>query len=203
MQKQAKEIQYFFYSQAFSDGIRAALAILLPALAGLYLGYFELGLTISLGAMCVSLTDAPGPLLHRRNGMLFCTGFAFLVAVITGFAQRNIVTMGLEVALVSFFFSMFNVYGNRATSVGNAAILIMILTMERPIPPAQILPHASLILAGGLFYTFLSLLLHTIRPYRIAQRALGDCIREIATYLSIKADFYNIHTELDQDYRRL
>jgi uncharacterized membrane protein (TIGR01666 family) len=203
MQKQAQEIQYFFYSQAFSDGFRAAFAILLPALIGSYIGYFEIGLSFSLGAMCVSLTDAPGPLLHRRNGMLFCSTFAFFVAIVTPFARLNDYTMGTEVALVTFLFSMFNVYGNRATSVGNAAILVMILTMDKPIAADEVLPHAFFILGGGIFYTFLSLLLQTIRPYRIAQRALGDCIREIATYLSIKADFYNIDTELDQDYRRL
>lgn len=203
MQRQAQEIHYFFYSQAFADGFRAALAILAPALIGLYTDHFDMGLSFSLGAMCVSLTDAPGPLLHRRNGMLFCSAFAFAVALITPFARLNDYTMGLEVALVTFFFSMFNVYGNRATSVGNAAILIMILIMDKPLTPAEVLPHALYIFGGGIFYTILSLLLQTIRPYRIAERALGDCIREIANYLSIKADFYNIDTEMDQDYRRL
>src|SRR4051812_32162170 len=132
MQAGTKEIRYFFYSQSFADGFRAAFAILLPALAGSYFDFFDAGLTISLGAMCVSLTDAPGPVLHRKNGMLFCIGFTFLVSIVTSFAQMNIVAMGIEVAMVSFFFSMFNVYGSRATSVGNAAILVMILSMDRP-----------------------------------------------------------------------
>ncbi|HWJ90682.1 MAG TPA: FUSC family membrane protein [Flavisolibacter sp.] len=203
MQTGAKEIRYFFYSQSFADGFRAAFAILLPALAGSYLGFFDAGLTISLGAMCASLTDAPGPVLQRRNGMLFCMAFAFLVSIATSFAQANVVTMGIEIAVVSFFFSMFNVYGSRATSVGNAAILVMILTMDKPVEGQEILPHAFLIFGGGLYYLGLSLLLHTIRPYRIAQRALGDCIREIAVYLSIKADFYDVNSDLAANYRRL
>ena len=73
--KNIQEVQYFFYSQAFADGFRATFAILLPALLGSYFGYFDIGLTISLGAMVTSLTDAPGPLLHKRNGMLFCTAW--------------------------------------------------------------------------------------------------------------------------------
>jgi uncharacterized membrane protein YccC len=203
MQTGTKEIRYFFYSQSFADGFRAAFAILLPALAGSYLNFFDAGLTISLGAMCVSLTDAPGPVLHRKNGMLFCIGFTFLVSFVTAFAQMNIVAMGMEIAAVSFFFSMFNVYGNRATSVGNAAMLMMILSMDRPIAAAQVLPHSLLILGGGFYYLGLSLLLHTIRPYRIAQRALGDCVREIASYLSIKADFYDVNSDFATNYRRL
>ena len=201
--KNVKEVQYFFYSQAFADGFRASFAILLPALLGSFFGYFEIGLTIALGAMCVSLTDAPGPLLHKRNGMLFCAGFAFLVAIITALARTNVFTMGLEVALVTFFFSMFVVYGARATGVGNAAILVMILSMDREIERGDILFHAGYILLGGLFYLLISILLYQIRPYRHAQRVLGDCIREIANYLSIRADFYDAKTDLETDYKRM
>ena len=203
MQHQAREIRYFFYSQAFADGFRTSFAILLPALLGLYFNFFQIGLTISLGCMSVSLTDAPGPVIHKRNGMLFCSAFIFIVAILTGFARLNIYTLGLEIIVTSFFFSMFNVYGTRAASVGNSGILIMILTMDSSLTPSQVLPHALLILAGGIFYTVLSLLLHALRPYRISQRTLGDSLREIATYLSIKTDFYDESTDLDANYKRL
>jgi YccS/YhfK family integral membrane protein len=203
MQGQAKEIKYFLYSQAFADGLRATLAILAPALLGYFFGYFTIGISISLGAMCVSLTDAPGPIIHRRNGLLLCCLFVFLVALITPLARLNLYTMGLEIALVCFFFSMFNVYGSRASSVGNAAILVMILTMEDVVMPKDIFINALFIFAGGLFYTAFSLLLHTIRPYRIAQRSLGDCIRQIAAYLSIKANFYDVETSLEENYRKM
>ncbi len=198
-----KEVGYFFFSQAFADGIRATAAILIPALIGSYIGRFEDGLTIALGAMCVSLTDAPGPILNKRNGMLFSAAIAFIIAVITALVHNHSYLLGLEVAMVTFFFSMFVVYGARATAVGNTGLLIMILTMDRQIPPAEVLPHALLILAGGVFYLVFSLLLYQLRPYRNAQRALGDCIREIAEYLSIKADFYNKSTDLDDNYNRM
>lgn len=203
MKTQAREIKYFLYSQSFADGIRATFAILLPSLLGSYFNFFEIGLTISLGAMCVSLTDSPGPIIHRKNAMFITSGLVFCVAGITSLARLNVYTMGLEIVFVSFLFSMFNVYGNRATSVGNACILMMILTMDTPIETALMLPHALLILIGGIFYTIFSLLLHTLRPYRIAQRALGECIREIANYLSIKADFYNPEIDIDSNYRKL
>ena len=203
MKTQAREIQYFFYSQAFADGFRTSFAILLPALLGNYLGYFDIGLTISLGAVCTNLVDSPGPIIHRKNALFITTVFVFCVAGLTSLARLNIYTMGLEIVLATFFFSMFNVYGNRATSVGNAVILVMILTMDTPTESDEILPHALLVFAGGLFYTILSLLLHTIRPYRIAQRVLADCVREISTYLSIKADFYNSASGIEENYRKL
>ncbi|HEV7330715.1 MAG TPA: FUSC family membrane protein [Flavisolibacter sp.] len=198
-----KEVQYFFYSQAFADGLRSTVAILLPALIGSYLGHFQIGLTISLGAMVISLTDSPGPMLNKRNGMLFAISFAVIFTIVTALARVNPFLMGLEILVVTFFFSMFVVYGQRATAVGNAAVLIMILTMDNPVQPGGILLQAGYILAGGLFYFTLSLLLYRIRPYRSAQRALGECIREVANYLSIRADFYNCNTDLETDYRRL
>lgn len=198
-----KEVQSFFNSQGFSDGLRSTIAILIPALIGLYTKHFEIGITISLGAMLVSLTDSPGPLLHKRNGMLFCTFFVFVIALITSAARVNILALGLEILFVSFFFSMFTVYGNRAIGVGNAAILVMILTMDDPVSQPQIISHAFLITFGCIFYTILSILLYKLQPYRFAQRALGDCTREMAEYLSIKSDFYDPATALPDDYKRL
>ena len=203
MQQKIREAQYFFYSQAFADGLRATIAIVLPALIGSYTNHFEVGLTISLGAMVTSLTDAPGPLLHKRNGMLACAAFAFIVAVVTAFAQVNVYWLAAEVVLVTFLFSMFTVYGARASAVGNGAILIMILTMDKPMPRNEIIIHALLIFGGGIFYLLMSLALHALRPFRNAQRILGDCIREIAKYLSVRADFYNPHTELSSNYKKL
>ncbi len=203
IQKNVKEVQYFFYSQAFADGLRATIAILLPALIGSFTNHFQTGLTIALGAMCVSLVDAPGPILNKRNSMLFCIAFAFIIAVITALARTSVILMGIEIVAVSFFFSMFVVYGQRATAVGSAAVLVMILTMDNPVQRADIFSHAGLILAGGVFYLLLSLSLYRIRPYRNAQRALGECIREVANYLSIRADFYNPATNLETDYKRL
>jgi uncharacterized membrane protein (TIGR01666 family) len=203
MRKQAQELKYFLYSQAFADGLRTTFAILLPALVSSYLGYFELGLSISLGALCVSLTDIPGAILNKRNGMLFTSFFALVVSAITALARFNVYLLGLEIFLFSFFFSMFNAYGNRASAVGSAAILLMILTMDKPLKPEEILPHSIAIFAGGIWYMLISVMLYNLRPYRQAQRALGDSIRQVAAYLSIKADFYNLQTSVDHDYKKL
>lgn len=203
MRKQAREVQYFLYSQAFADGSRTTLAILLPALTGSYLGYFQAGMTMALGALCVSLTDAPGPLLNKRNGMLACALATFVVAAITAFASMSVYTMGAELLFLCFFFSMFNVYGGRAAGVGNAAILVMILTLDKKIPASEVLLHSSLITAGGLFYFVISYLLSALRPYRTAERMLGECIREIAKYLSVRASFYDPSIDLNTNYKKL
>jgi len=200
---QQKEIKTFFFSQYFSDGLRITLGILLPALVCLQFGQFDLGITLSLGALCVCVIDSPGPTVHKRNGMAIGCLCVFLVAVITGFARMNVVTLGLEVTLFSFLFSMFTVYGNRAASVGTAALLIMIFVMDKELKPNEILSYSLIILAGGVWYMIFSLVFFGIRPYRAAQQALGENVADIVKFLRIKADFYLPETDIDENYTKL
>ena len=203
MNRQARSIQSFFYSQYFSDGLRITLGVLLPSLVLWQFNQFELGLTLSLGALCVSGADSPGPVMHKRNAMLICSGLMFIVAIITGFARLNMYTLGLEIVALSFFFSMFTVYGNRAASVGTACLLIMILMMEKQLKPNEVLGYSATILAGSIWYTLLSVTFFSIRPYRAAQQALGENILDVAKFLRLKIDFYHPETDIDEDYRKL
>ncbi|MGV3657430.1 MAG: FUSC family membrane protein, partial [Chitinophagaceae bacterium] len=162
-----------------------------------------IGMTVSLGALCISITDAPGPIVHKRNSMLAGLVFVFASAFITGFARMNPYTLGLEIFLAAFLFSMFAIYGARAAGVGSAALLILILTMDQPLHPSDVLLHTLLITAGGLWYMLISLAFHIIRPYRAAQRSLGLSIRELARYIEIKANFYDTGTSMDQNFQQL
>ncbi|HEY1113980.1 MAG TPA: FUSC family membrane protein [Chitinophagaceae bacterium] len=203
MNSKVRTIRQFLNSQHFIDGLRTTVAILSPALIAAYYGELQWGFTLSLGALCVALTDAPGPITHRENGMKACIASLFVVATITLFIQHNIYLLGLEILLFSFFFSMFSVFGNRAGSIGTASILVMILSMDQITPREDIWLYSLLIVSGGLWYMFISIVAYYLRPYRPAQRALGNCITEIARYLSIKADFYDSSTDLKTDYQKM
>ncbi|MDR6944548.1 FUSC family membrane protein [Mucilaginibacter pocheonensis] len=198
-----REIKSFFYSQYFSDGLRISIGILLPSLVLLEFNQFELGLTLSLGALCICVIDNPGPISHKRNSMAVGNLCLFLVAAITGFARLNIFTLGLEITLFSFLFSMFTVYGNRAASVGTSSLLIMIFMMDKALPANGVLAYSAIILAGGIWYMVFSIIFFGIRPYRAAQQTLGENIADIAKFLRIKADFYLPEKDIDESYRRL
>ncbi len=197
------QIRYFLFSQYFSDGIRITLEIIIPALVFSYFGQLETGLSLSLGAVCVSISDGPGPVSHKRNGMFFCNVFIFISALLTGFLNQNPVTLGILILLSAFIFTMFSVYGNRATSVGFAALLIMILQMTKVIPASEVVKESLLITSGGIWYMLVALLLFRITPYRPAQRSIGDCLRETSKYLLAKAEMYNTDSNLQQQYYKL
>ncbi len=200
---QFREIKSFFYSQYFSDGLRITIGVLLPSLILAQLHYFDAGVSMSLGALCISVVDTPGPVMHKRNAMAICNLCVFIVAVITGFARFNIYTLGIEVTLFSFLFSMFTIYGNRAASIGTGALLVMILMMDQAAKPADVLPSSAIILAGGVWYMLFSLVFFGIRPYRAAQQTLGESIDEVAKFLRIKAAFYLPDTDIDENYHKL
>ncbi|MFA6082922.1 FUSC family membrane protein [Mucilaginibacter sp.] len=203
MNNHKREIKSFFYSQYFSDGLRISAGILLPSLVMMQLGNFNLGLTLSLGALCICTIDSPGPVAQKRNAMAIGNLCLFAVAMITGFARLNVYTLGLEITLFSFIFSMFNVYGNRAASVGTSSLLIMIFMLDKDVPPPELLLFCATILAGGLWYMAFSMVFFGIRPYRAAQQTLGENVADIARFLRIKADFYRVEVDIDENYRKL
>jgi uncharacterized membrane protein (TIGR01666 family) len=201
--ERSQQIRYFLFSQYLSDGIRITLEIIIPAVVFSFLDNLETGLALSLGALCVSISDGPGPVIHKRNGMLFCNIFILLSAFLTGMLNGNMVTLGLLILSASFIFTMFSVYGNRATSVGFAALLIMILQMTKIIPSEEVLKESLLIFCGGVWYMLIALLFYRLTPYRPAQRSLGDCIDETAKYLLIKSEMYNPKSDPEEQYQKL
>lgn len=201
--ERSQQIRYFLFSQYLADGIRITLEIVIPAVVSSYLGDIGTGLALSLGALCVSISDGPGPVVHKRNGMLYCNLFIFISAFLTGIVNDNMLLLGILILAASFIFTMFSVYGNRATSVGFAALLIMILQMSEVVPSSQVLSKSLLILCGGLWYMIAALIFYRFTPYRPAQRSLGDCIHETAKYLLIKSEMYNTKSDLEEQYRKL
>ncbi|HEY5407016.1 MAG TPA: FUSC family membrane protein [Ginsengibacter sp.] len=203
MSEKTRHIKNFLFSQHLADGIRITIEIVLPAIVYAQLGKIETGITISLGALCVSISDAPGPVKHKRNGMLYCNIFIFLMALLTGVVNNNIYILGLLIGFSSFFFSMFSVYGNRATSIGTAALLIMILRLTNITDTINAVNESLLILCGGIWYMLVALLFYRIMPYRPAQRSLGECIHETANYLRIKSELYDTNKNPDDEYKKL
>lgn len=200
----AREIQNFFYSQYFADGMRITFGTVVPALVFSWFGDLQIGITISLGAMAVGLSDTPGPLNHRRNGMLLCTLVVFISALITNMVSSFPVLLALTVIALSFLFSMFAVYGARASSVGTLGILVMILNMDTAGNTVwESVAHITYILVGCVWYMVLSLSLHQVRPYRQAQQELAESIQNVADYIRIKAKFYDTESDSDKNYHDL
>jgi uncharacterized membrane protein (TIGR01666 family) len=198
-----KEYRRFITSHYLSDGVRITFGIALPAVV---LGYFDLlstGIALSLGAMCVSTTDIPGPIHHRRNGMMVCLLAIMIAALLTGLVSSHLWWMGLLIVIFCFVFCMIGVYGARAISIGVAALLIMVLSIDRHSQGTELLLYTIHIMVGGIWYMLLSLALYSIRPYKLAQQALGECILNTSEYLRTRALFYKASVNYNEVYRQM
>ena len=198
-----KEYKSFINSYYLGEGLRITTGAVLPAVVLNYFGWLPVGILVSLGAVCVSACDSPGPIHHRRNGMQVCTAIIFIVCLITGYTAPYPIALGCWVAIACFIFSMIGVYGGRVISIGIGALLVMVLNMNRPGHGWNVLLNAVYVSAGGLWYMLLSLVLYHVRPYKLIQQALGDCIMSTADYLRIRAQFYDPKTAYDDVYTQL
>lgn len=198
-----KEYKSFINSYYLSEGLRITTGILLPALILNHFNDLASGIIVSTGAMCVSASDTAGPIHHRRNGMMACTAIIFGVSLLTGLAVNSPVLLGALICFFCFLFSIISVYGNRASSIGISALLVMVLQIDRRYESYQVLINSLYVLGGGVWYTVLSLLLYSFRPYKLAQQALGECIQATADYFRIRASFYSKDVDYDKTYHEL
>ena len=200
---QDQQVKSFFFGQYFTNSLKITLGILVPSLIFAFFDNLNLGIIISLGAFYVSISDHPGPVLHRRNGMLATILFIFFTVIVTGLINQNTWLIAIEIFIFCFLFSMLTIYGARASAVGTATLLMMISTIYIDSMGISLLRYALLTISGGIWYMLLSLSLNQIRPYRQAQQYLGESILEVAKYIRLKADFYDNKTSVQDLYKKL
>lgn len=198
-----REYRRFINSHYLADGVRITVGILLPTLVLSFYGHIETGISLSLGALCATITDNPGPIHHRRNGLLVCCGVTFIVALVVGFSMPYTWLFMILLPVFCFFFSMIGVYGARATAVGIAALLMMVMMSHQGLQGWQVVRFALCVLAGGLWYTCLSLLIYSIRPYKLIQQLLGEYVLASSKYLRARAEFYATDPDIEQSYANL
>lgn len=198
-----RSVHDFLLSTYFADGLRITLGVLCPSLIFAQYGLLQYGMTCSLGALCVSVVDTPGPIVHRRNAMLITTALITLIFIVVGLSNSNVYFTAFLLVCFSFIFSMFFVYGTRAAAIGTAALLIMVLSIDDVRPWQEVVFSSGLIFAGSIWYTLLSYLFYRIRPFRLVQQTLSDSIHEVSLFLRAKARFYHQNIDYDENYAEL
>ncbi|MDD2433639.1 MAG: FUSC family membrane protein [Clostridia bacterium] len=82
-------------SVSFSRAIRVGIAVTLPVVMGIQLGYFEIGLALSFGAFWSSPSDVTGSFRHIKAGILISAtlvmlvSFSGLMALVLSFASDS------------------------------------------------------------------------------------------------------------------
>ncbi len=199
----SRAFRKFITGQYLSMGLILTISVIIPALILYHFNILVATTALPLGALCTGLTDSPGPVLHRKNSLFASVAINFAMVLVAGISRNYPALILTEIILFGMFFSLIGVYGSRINSIGLIALLVFIFNIDSHLGSANILRTALLFSAGGLFYTLLALAQSVLRPYKLIQQLMGECIIETAEYLQTKADFYKSNADMNVLYDSL
>lgn len=121
-----RKLLFFLLSEYSTDALRVTLTVVLPVVLLFYLQFRQAAITVGLGSLMISLTDASGSVAEKKKVSLISIPAFFLLAFVTALAWPYPAIAGLLIGLVVFVCSMLVAYGSRFSALGTAAILFMI-----------------------------------------------------------------------------
>jgi uncharacterized membrane protein (TIGR01666 family) len=182
-------------STYFTNALKITLAAAIPVLLFSYLGNFQIGFTIALGAILVYPSDIPSNLKHKINGILvtilIVSGVNLLINLVYPYSW---LFYPFLTALL-FFLSMISVYGQRATMVSFSALLTISLAFAHLQIGWDRIQYSGLLLLGGLFYLLISVVFFYIRPHRYAELQIAQCIKLTSNYLKLRGDLWELNSD--------
>ncbi|RBN50823.1 FUSC family protein [Flavobacterium psychrolimnae] len=189
------KIRKFTDSTYFTNAIKVTIAAVIPVVIFSFLGKFEMGFAMALGAFFTYPSDIPSSLKHKINGVLvtafLVSGINLLVNIVFPYSWIFYPFL----AVLIFLISMLSVYGQRATMVSFSGLIAVSLAFASINTGWAMLLHAGLILAGGLFYLLISLIFHYIRPHRYVELQIAECIKLTAKYLKLRGDLWTLNAD--------
>jgi len=193
----------FLFSHYFYTGLRTAVGVI--GLTSLVLFYSDLptAMTVCIGALCTSFMDLPSPLRHKFHEMLASVLLCSTVTLIITLCAPIHWLLGAMLVLVSFLASMMLVYGKKTMPLQFAALFVMTLSMENELSTRQAILHTALFFGGASAYMAYAMTAAWFLRNRIKQQVLAEALFELARYIDIKSEFYDMHTELNDQFNQL
>jgi uncharacterized membrane protein YccC len=193
----------FLFSHYFYTGLRTAIGVI--GLTSLVLFYSDLptAMTVCIGALCTSFMDLPSPLRHKFHEMLASVLLCTAVTLIITLCAPIHWLFGAMVVLVSFLASMMLVYGKKTMPLQFAALFVMTLSMENELSTRQALLHTALFFGGATCYMAYAMTAAWFLRNRIKQQVLAEALFELARYIDVKSAFYDMQTNLNDQFNQL
>ncbi|MES2804704.1 MAG: FUSC family membrane protein [Bacteroidota bacterium] len=189
------KIRKFTDSTYFTNALKVTIAAVIPVVVLSFLGKFEIGFTIALGAFFTYPSDIPSNLKHKINGILVTALLVAGVNLLVNIVYPYSLIFYPFLAVLIFLISMISVYGQRATMVSFSALISVSLAFASINTGWAMVQHSLLILSGGLFYLMISLIFHYVRPHRYVELQIAECIKLTAKYLKLRGDLWTINAD--------
>jgi uncharacterized membrane protein YccC len=167
---------------AYAAGLRAAIATVVPLLVAQLLA-IPGGTWLSLAGFTGTLANKGGPYRTRALSMGALT-LAGTLAVALGTLSADRMPLAVPLTfVVAVVCSLARVWGSAGASVSISTLNLFVIALAFPPQTnGEALTRAGLVLLGGLWAMFVSLVVWPLRPYRPVGLAVAACYRALARY---------------------
>lgn len=196
------KIKDFTIGNNLYNALKVVLSAVIPAFLFSYFGNLEMGLTIAIGALFTFPTDTPSNLKHKINGLLVTVFILAGINLVINAAYPYPFLFYPIFGILVFILSMFAVYGQRATMVSFAALMILSISLAHTHHGWEMLQHSGLLLCGGLFYLLVSILFYYINPHRYTELQIVECIKLTSKYLKLRGDLWQLNSDRKEITRK-
>lgn len=196
-----KRISYFLSSEFFTDALRTTISIILPVWTLFALGKPQIAVTVGVGTLLASLTDASGTSNDKKTGSLISIILFFFAALVTSFCWPYPWLMGIVLFIFCLGFSMLSALGNRFSIIGTTAIALCIFIIG--LKPVNGFEFSAYLLTGGICYYIISLIQVWMWPFRSLRQAVAECVNATALYMKARTSFYNYNIPLENCYHNI
>lgn len=190
-----KELLQFLKSSSFSRAVLVGIAVTLPIVMGIQLGYFEIGLALCFGAFWSSPSDVSGSFRHKRTGILVSAALVMVVSFIGGYLHFELWLLLPVLGLLTFAIAIISVYGFRASLISFSGLLALVLSFAFDSEELEIYQYAVLIGIGGLWYLLLAKIWHLIQPKAETEEILSEIYRLTAEFIETRGKLVGPHED--------
>lgn len=184
-------IAKFTNSTSFLNATKVTIASVVPVLIFQFLGHFEIGFTIALGAFYTYPSDIPSTLSHKIKGLIVASFIVSGVNLLVNFAYPYPYIFYPFLGFLLFLCSIISVYGQRATLVSFSALISISLSFGHLHEGREAFEYSSWIFIGGILYLIVSLIFHFVQPYKYIELEIAEGIRLTAKYLKLRGDLWS------------
>lgn len=184
----------FLMNKLWRDPARIFLAMTGCVILSWSLQNITWTIPLILGVVAAALADIDDRLTGRLRNMLI-TLVCFCIATVSVeilFPYPPLFMIGLAVS--SWVFTLLGALGQRYATISFGALLIAIYTMLGIHLFSAWYIQPVLLLAGALWYNFLTLIMHLLFPVQPVQQQLAATYTQLAGYLDAKANLFDPDT---------
>ncbi|MGO4771913.1 FUSC family membrane protein [Flavobacterium sp. W22_SRS_FK3] len=186
-----ERIAKFTNSTSFLNATKVTIASVVPVLILNFLGSFEIGFTIALGAFFTYPSDIPSTLTHKIKGLIVASLIVSGVNLLINFVYPYPYLFYPFLGFLLFLCSMISVYGQRATLVSFSALISISLSFGHLHEGWEAFEYSGYIFIGGILYLIVSLIFHFVQPYKYIELEIAEAIKLTAKYLKLRGDLWS------------